>query len=41
VCFLPQGSDGVTVHGGGQEKYRYDTEGHELVGMVVMGQQLD
>jgi len=28
---------GVTVPGGVQEMWRYGTEGHGLVGMVVMG----
>jgi len=32
---------GVTVPGGVQEMWRWDTEGHELVGMMVMSWCLD
>ena len=36
-----QGGGGVTVPGGVQETWRYGAEGRGLVGMVVMGWQLD
>ena len=31
------GGGGVTIPGGAQEKEKYHTEGHGLVGVVVMG----
>jgi len=32
-----QGSGGVAIHGGVQETSTHSTDGHGLVGMVVMG----
>ena len=32
-----QGSGGIIIPGGIQEMWRYDTQGHGSVGMVVMG----
>ena len=36
-----EGGDGVTAPGGVKEKCIHGTEGHGLVGMVVMGWWLD
>lgn len=36
-----QGGGGVTVPGGVEETWRCGAEGHHLVGMVVVGEQLD